>query len=123
MAKNFSPSAEDYLETVYILSLKDDKPKSIDVATALNVSRPAVNIAMNKLIELGFVNKEAYSKIELTPKGLALAKFTYDKHKAIEKFLINLGVSEKTASIDCCKIEHAISPETYNIIKKYNDEH
>ncbi|MEG2002862.1 MAG: metal-dependent transcriptional regulator, partial [Clostridia bacterium] len=105
---NLSKSNEDYLETIYILSLDDKNVKSIKIATQLNVSRPAVNKAMNELLDFGLIDKTSYSGITLTDAGRLVAEEIYGKHLVIKQFLIRIGVSEHTAEIDCCKIEHVV---------------
>ncbi|MEG2117165.1 MAG: metal-dependent transcriptional regulator, partial [Clostridia bacterium] len=103
---NLSKSNEDYLETIYILSLDDKNVKSIKIATQLNVSRPAVNKAMNELLDFGLIDKTSYSGITLTDTGRNISEKIYRKHLVIKKFLIYIGVSEEVAETDCCKIEH-----------------
>ncbi|MDD4839190.1 MAG: metal-dependent transcriptional regulator [Clostridia bacterium] len=115
--KELTKSNEDYLEAVYILELSGEKIKSVKIANMLAVSRPAVNRAMNELFDAGLVEKTDYSEISLTNEGRKKAKTVYHKHTLVKEFLIKLGVSEKTAEIDCCKIEHIISQETIEKIE------
>lgn len=117
--KLLTDSNEDYLEAILILKLKNGKVRSIDIANHLNVSKPGVNKAMNILKESGLIEKDSYSDIILTTKGEEIAKKIYKKHTTIKEFLLKLGVSEKTSDIDCCKIEHVISEETFSAIKNY----
>lgn len=117
--KLLTDSNEDYLEAILILKLKNGKVRSIDIANHLNVSKPGVNKAMNVLKESGLIEKDYYSDILLTKKGEEIAKRIYKKHTTIKNFLLKLGVSEETSDIDCCKIEHVISKETFNAIKNY----
>ena len=113
-------SCEDYLETILILQEKSGgSVKSIDIATHLNVSKPAVTKATNELKDFGFINKDLYGEITLTEVGHNLAEKIYDKHKTIYSFLQKLGVSEETAEEDCCKLEHAISEETLQKLKEF----
>ena len=116
--KNLSKSIEDYIETIYIIEQEKNEIKSVDVANKLGVSKPAVNKAMNELNNLNLIQKTNYSNIELTDQGRNLAKKIYEKHILIYNFLLKLGVSEENANIDCCKIEHVISEETAECIKK-----
>lgn len=104
-------SGEDYLETIYIIG-KGEAVRSSLVAEALGVSRPAVNKAMTELMVKGFVEKHAYGKIMLTDSGKAAAMSVYSRHELLKRFLISIGVSETTAAVDCCKIEHFVSDET-----------
>ena len=113
-------SCEDYLETILILQQKSGgSVKSIDIATHLNVSKPAVTKATNELKDFGLINKDLYGEITLTEVGKNLAEKIYDKHKTIYSFLQKLGVSEETAEEDCCKLEHAISEETLEKLKEF----
>ena len=113
-------SCEDYLETILILQQKSGgSVKSIDIATHLNVSKPAVTKATNELKDFCFVNKDLYGEITLTEVGKNLAEKIYDKHMTIYSFLQKLGVSETTAEEDCCKLEHAISEETLQKLKEF----
>ena len=104
-------SGEDYLETIYIVG-KGEAVRSSLVAEALGVSRPAVNKAMTELMAKGLVEKHAYGKIMLTDSGKAAALSVYSRHELLKRFLISIGVSETTAAVDCCKIEHFVSDET-----------
>lgn len=117
--KNLTKSIEDYIEAIYVIEQEKEQIKSVDIASKLGVSRPAVNKAMNELNNLNLIEKSNYSNIKLTPNGRNLAQKIYDKHVLIYNFLISLGVSKKNADIDCCKIEHVISDETAECIKKY----
>lgn len=117
--KNLSKSIEDYIEAIYITELEKGEIKSVDIASKLGVSKPAVNKAMNELKTLNFIEKSNYSNIILTKKGRSLAKKIYDRHILIYDFLLSIGVSKENANIDCCKIEHVISKETENCIKTF----
>ena len=117
--KTLTKSSEDYLEAILILEEHGSKIKSVDIASMLNVSRPAVNKATNELREYGYITKEDYSSIVLTDAGRQAAAHIYEKHRLIRSFLIKLGVSEENSEIDCCKIEHIISEETFSAFKNY----
>ena len=117
--KLLTNSNEDYLETIYILKLKQGKVRSIDIAKHLNVSKPGVNKAMNVLKENGLIEKDSYGEVILTSKGEEIAKKIYEKHLTIKEFLIELGIDEETSEIDCCKIEHVISETTFKAIKTH----
>ncbi len=113
-----SQSIEDYIEAIYILQEQGKEAKSVEVARMIGVSKPAVNKAMNELLKLGYIEKEPYGSITLTEKGKKIGKKVYGIHVTIRDFLIQIGVSKETADIDCCLIEHVISKETLDAIKK-----
>lgn len=117
--KLLTPSNEDYLEAIYVLELTKERIKSVDIASSLNVSKPGVNKAVNILKSLGYVDKADYGDVILTNLGRQKAKEIYSYHTTLNEFLLNLGVSPETAAIDCCKLEHAISEETYQAIVKF----
>jgi len=112
-------SNEDYLEAIYVLGIDGAPVKSVHIATRLNISKPAVNKALNVLHSLGYIEDFTYSDVVLTSTGKAQAKQVYKKHQLLHKFLVALGVSPSTAETDCCKIEHVISNETYAAIKAF----
>ena len=110
-------SSEDYLEAIFVLSGAGEV-RSSDVASTLCVSRPAVNKAMGELVERGLIEKATYGKITLTKQGREEAQRIYSRHNLLNDFLLMIGVSEQTAALDCCKIEHFVSEET---VKKLSD--
>ncbi len=112
-------SGEMYLETILILSKKSSSVRSIDISEYMNFSKPSVSRAVSLLKDGGYilVSKDGY--ITLTAEGLEIAEKIYERHTILTKCLVSLGVSESTASEDACKIEHDISDETFNAIKKY----
>lgn len=113
MEKVLSESVEDYLEYLYIKELDGIlEVKPIEISRHFSYTRGAVTKAMDKLKEEGYVETEYYSGIKLTPKGREIGKSTYARHVLLKNFLLKIGVSEKNANIDCCKIEHVISEET-----------
>lgn len=111
-------SREDYLERIYILSLEKDKVRAIDIATSLSYSKPSVSIALKKLKDENLITVDKHGAIELTLEGLNIAMKIYEKHQTITSFLISIGVNEKQALIDACKIEHDLSEESFNAIKE-----
>jgi len=117
--KLLTDSNEDYLEAILILKIKNGKVRSVDIAKHLNVSKPGVNKAMNILKESGLIDKDHYGDVYLTEKGEEIANRIYKKHTTIKEFLLKLGVDEETSDIDCCKIEHVISEETFKAIQNY----
>lgn len=115
-------SAENYLETILMLKLKNPCVRSIDIANELGFSKPSVSIAMKKLRENGYITVDADGYISLTEKGNEIADTIYERHRFISNWLIRLGVNEKTAVEDACRIEHVISKESFEAIKKHTNE-
>ena len=113
---NIYESAEDYLEQILMLLEKKGHARSVDVAAGLNVSKPSVSVAMKKLKENGYIKMSTDSLISLTDKGYAIARKIYDRHQALTKYLMQLGVAAETAREDACKIEHDLSEESYAAI-------
>lgn len=116
-------SAENYLETIYILKKSNGSVRSIDIAHSLGFSKPSVSVAMKNFREEGYINVEENGDIILTSKGEEIAIRIYERHDLIAKALISIGVSEETAYADSCKIEHDISEETFDKIKLYFSAH
>ena len=112
-------SAEDYLETIYMESLKSGAVRSIDIANALNFSKPSVSIAMKALEEQGYICRDDSRLISLTEKGLSIAREIYARHETLARCLMALGVSEGVAYEDACKIEHDLSEETFACLRRY----
>jgi len=112
-------SAENYLETILVLSLKGEKVRSIDIANELEFSKPSVSIAMKNLREKGYVSIDDDGYIKLTSKGRKIADSMYERHIAISDWLMLLGVDKKTALHDACKMEHVISESSFLAIKKH----
>ena len=112
-------SAEDYLETILMLSQRMGKVRSIDVVNELGFTKASVSRAMSILKRENYILMEADGNIVLTETGLAKANAVLERHLLLTRFLReNLGVSEETAEKDACRIEHVISPETFTGIKK-----
>ena len=113
-------SGENYLETILILKQEKGYVRSIDIAMKLDFSKPSVSRAMSLLRENGYITmdqKEGW--IELTGSGREIAERIYERHQVISQWLMDLGVAEKTATADACRIEHFISPETFDRIKEH----
>ena len=106
-------SAEMYLETIYTLSLNSTSVRSIDVAEALNYSRPSVSRAVGLLKKDGYLLMDGEGFLTLTEEGRALAERIYERHTVLTAALEALGVDKETAAEDACKIEHDISEETF----------
>ena len=111
-------SAENYLETILMLSEKHPYVRSIDIATELGFSKPSVSVAMKRLRENGYVNMDDNSFLTLTESGLAIARSIYERHQVLSGYLMSIGVSEETALKDACRIEHVLSEETFHKIKE-----
>ena len=112
-------SAENYLETILILKERLGQVRSIDIATELNYTKPSISVAMKKLRENGYILMDHEGFITLTPVGQKIASRIYDRHKLLTSFFIALGVNEKTAAEDACKIEHDLSEETFEKIREH----
>ena len=116
-------SAENYLETILILSKKYGHVRSIDVANHLGFTKPSVSVAMKSLREDGYITVDTSGGILLTEKGHAISERVYERHQIIAKALIALGVDKDIAYNDSCKIEHDISEESFEKIKFYLENH
>lgn len=114
-----SESAEMYLETILVLSKKGDV-HAIDIVRAMNFSRPTVSVAIHNLEKEKLVKISDEDHITLEPEGLKIAEMIYERHTVLTELLIRIGVSKEVAAEDACKIEHDISEETFECIKKYN---
>jgi len=114
---NINETRENYIEAIYIISLDKEEVRAIDVVEYLKYSRPTVSIALKQLEKDEYITIDKL-KIKLTSKGLKIAKKMYERHEYIAKLLISLGVSEKTAYEDSCKIEHDLSKESFEALKK-----
>lgn len=110
-------SAENYLETIYVLTKRNGSVRSIDIANELGFSKPSVSVAMKALRENGYIDVSGDGKIILLEAGIKIAEKLYERHTVLTKALMALGISEETASEDACKIEHILSEETFNAIK------
>ena len=112
-------SAEMYLETIYTLSLNSTSVRSIDVAEALNYSRPSVSRAVGLLKKDGYLLMDGEGFLTLTEEGRALAERIYERHTVLTAALEALGVDKETAAEDACKIEHDISDKSLAAIKAH----
>lgn len=114
-------SAENYLETILILSQRKgkDEVRSIEIVNELEFSKPSVSVAMKNLRENGYITVDKDGYIRLTDKGLEIAEKMYERHTLLSQWLIKLGVDEKVAVEDACRMEHVISAESFAAIKKH----
>lgn len=111
-------SGEMYLETIYVLS-KNGVVRSLDVAEYMGFSKPSVSRAVGLLKQSGYLIMDRDGSLTLTEEGLGVAKKIYERHTLLSDFLVRLGVDEKTAAEDACKIEHDISDESFAAIKRH----
>ena len=112
-------SSENYLETILILKNRNGNVRSIDIVNEMNFSKPSVSVAMKKLRESGHITVSPEGYITLTPSGKEIAERIYERHTLLTSWLEYLGVDSKTAADDACRIEHVISAESFDAIKKH----
>lgn len=112
-------SGENYLETILVLKLKYGAVRSIDVANELSYSKPSVSRAVSVLKSAGHITVDAKGMIELTDSGREIAETIYERHQLLTQYLMNICVDEKTAAEDACRIEHVISPVTFEKLKQH----
>ena len=115
-------SGEMYIETIHILSKKIKYVRAIDVGTQMGFSKPSVSRAMKLLKEGGYIVIDDAGSITLTPSGLEIANKIYERHTVLSEFLIKIGVPENIATEDACRIEHHISDESLQAIKRLKDK-
>lgn len=112
-------SAENYLETILILSRKLSAVRSVDIANELDFKKSSVSVAMKNLREKKHILVDQYGFITLTPSGREIAEMIYERHQLLSSWLMHLGVPEETAVEDACRIEHVISKESFQAIKNH----
>lgn len=112
-------SAENYLETILVLQQRNGHVRSIDIVNELDFTKPSVSIAMKNLRENGYVEMDHDGFLSLTEKGRAIAEMIYERHTLISQWLTRLGVDPKVAAEDACRMEHVISAETFEALKKH----
>ncbi len=112
-------SSEDYLEAMLMMRERHGYIRSIDIAAELGVTKPSVSYAVKRLRENGYLLMDKEGLITLTDKGMEIAERIYERHKLLTNFLLSLGVDEKTAREDACKIEHDVSDETFSAMKRH----
>ena len=112
-------SAEDYLETILILSKRLPVVRAVDIVSELGYRKSSVSIALKNLREKEYITVEQPRYIYLTDSGRALATSVYERHEWFTGWLISLGVDEVTAGKDACRLEHALSKESFEAIKKH----
>lgn len=112
-------SGEDYLEAILVLRQQKGNVRSIDVAQHLGFSKPSVSRAVSILKSNGYLNMEKDGRLELTPQGESEAQRVYERHRFLSEWLVMLGVSPEVAAADACRIEHDISAETFECLKRH----
>lgn len=112
-------SGEMYLETLYILSQSGKNVRAIDVGEHMGFSKPSVSRAMGILKSEGYVSLDDMGFLVLTEEGRRIAEKTYERHRLLTQFFVKLGVDEKVAAEDACKLEHDISEESFRAVKRF----
>ena len=118
-----SEAIENYLESIYILSPQQNEVHAIDVCSYLSYSRPTVSIVLRQMRENGLVTVDEDNHIHLTEEGRRIATHLYERHPILSQLFMSLGVSKEVALHDACKIEHDLSDETFEAIKKHYQSH
>ncbi len=116
---NIYESAEDYLEAILMIQERNGVVHSIDIAEELNFSKASVSIAMKKFRENGYIRMDKNGEIKLLEPGLEIAERIYERHKILTSLFEKMGVDHETAAKDACKVEHDLSPVTFEALKKY----
>ena len=116
-------SAENYLETILILSQKKSQVRSIDIVNELAFSKPSVSVAMKNLRQNGYILMDKDGHITLTDAGREIAETIYERHQLLSQCLVRLGVDEQTAIEDACRIEHVISAKSFEAVKHHLETH
>ena len=115
-------SAEMYLETIYVLSQQSSTVRSVDVAEHMGYSKPSVSRAVGLLKQGGYLAMDKDGFLTLTEAGVQVAQRIFERHTLLSNVLIALGVSEATAMEDACKIEHVLSDETFEALKRHANQ-
>ena len=123
MKMTIHKSAEDYLEAMLMLKEERGYIRSVDVADKLGVTKPSVSYATKRLRESGYIAFDSAGMIVLQPSGLEIAERIYERHKLLTELLTGLGVSPETAREDACRIEHDLSVETFDAIRKHAQQY
>ena len=116
-------SVEDYLETILRLSKSLPQVRSIDIVHDTGYTKPSVSVAMKNLRQKEYIVMDESGYITLTEEGRAIAEATFERHQVITRLFVNLGVSEEVAAEDACKVEHVLSEETFNALKKHLEQY
>ena len=116
---NTNESAENYLETILMLSKRLPVVRSVDTSNELGFKKSSVSVAMKNLREKNHITVSDAGFINLTQSGREIAEMIYERHEFLSKWLISLGVPAETATEDACKIEHVLSKESFQAIKDF----
>lgn len=111
-------SLEDYLETILMLQKSRGQVRSIDIANEMNFTKPSVSVAMKNLREKGYITMDSTGYITLTEVGRQRAEDVLERHTILADLLMRIGVSKETALADACKVEHDLSEESFEAIKR-----
>ena len=122
LVKKIQESAENYLETILVISHRKGMVRSIDIVNELEFSKPSVSVAMKNLRENGYIEMDKDGYIMLLDKGRKIAEKIYERHTTLSKYLVALGVDPIVAAEDACRIEHVISAESFEAIKNHIKE-
>ena len=116
-------SSEDYLETILILGNRSSLVRAVDIAAEMGFKKPSVSVAMKNLRNRDLIVMSDNGHISLTPEGQAMAETVYERHSLLSGWLIELGVDREIATADACKMEHDISPESFEALKQHILKH
>ena len=119
---NIYESSEDYLEAILIIQRRKGCVRSVDIAEELSVTKPGFSVAMKRLRENDYIQMDELGLISLLPKGQEIAERIYERHIFLTHWLISLGVDPEVARKDACKIEHDISPQTFDALKRHTSK-
>ncbi len=119
MIMKIMKASEDYLETMLMMNERHGYIRSVDIAAELGVTKPSVSYATKRLRENGYITMDGDGLITLTDSGMEIASRIYERHKLLAEFLLMLGVDEKTAKEDACKMEHDVSDSTFEAICRH----
>lgn len=122
IAMPIQESGEMYIETIYVLEKRNGALRSIDICEEMGYSKPSVSRAIGILKKNGFIEVDRKGFITLTQSGKELAERIYERHTIISRFLTSLGVDEATAAEDACKMEHIISDDSFEAIKRFSQK-
>ena len=115
-------ASEDYLEAMLMMKEQHGYIRSIDIAVELGVTKPSVSYATKRLRENGYITMDKEGLITLTDKGMEVATRIYERHKMLTHYFMFLGVDEETAREDACKVEHDLSQQTYEALKRHAEK-
>lgn len=116
-----SESTEMYLESILVIQKRKGEVRSIDIAHELNFSKPTISQQIKRLKSLEYINVNEHNIISLTDKGMEIASMIYERHNELSRIFRYIGIPEDVATEDACRVEHYISPETFEALKNYFD--